>query len=282
MGDHEPRVQVSVICNAYNQEKYIAQALDGFVMQRTSFPFEVLVHDDASTDRTAEIIRAYAEKYPDLIKPVYQTENQYSRHVPISPTFQYPRAGGAYIALCEGDDCWTDPLKLQKQFDAMERHSEVDLCAHAHTKVDTATGQVLGHSVLFKEEKVIPAGDVIKGGGSFVATASLFFRRLLLENIPSFRQMMWLDYTMQVHGSLRGGMLYLPDEMCIYHISVQDSWTQRMRQNRKKKIAHLHRVYRMLRQMDLDTGGKYHREIRQRMLHTAAHIAMMQLGLNQK
>ena len=86
-------------------------------MQKTDFPFEILIHDDASTDGTADIIREYEAKYPDIIKPIYQTENQYSKGIKVSQVYQFPRAKGKYIALCEGDDYWTDPYKLQKQVD---------------------------------------------------------------------------------------------------------------------------------------------------------------------
>ena len=124
-------VEVSVVCNAYNHEKYIRSALEGFAMQKTSFPFEVLVHDDASTDRTAEIIREYEIKYPDIIKPIYSTENQYSKNDGSLSQIQNGRVQGKYIALCEGDDYWTDPLKLQKQYDLLESHPEIDICATA-------------------------------------------------------------------------------------------------------------------------------------------------------
>jgi glycosyltransferase involved in cell wall biosynthesis len=115
---------VSVCCITYNHEKYIREAIEGFLMQETSFPIEILIHDDASTDKTADIIREYEAKYPNIIKPIYQTENQYSKGVGISATYQWPRAKGKYIALCEGDDYWTDPLKLQKQVDFLEANPE--------------------------------------------------------------------------------------------------------------------------------------------------------------
>jgi glycosyltransferase involved in cell wall biosynthesis len=98
------------------------------MMQKTNFPIEVLIHDDASTDGTADIIREYEQKYPEIIKPVYQTENQYSKGVRISQTYNYPRAQGKYIAFCEGDDYWTDPLKLQKQADFLENNPEYGMC----------------------------------------------------------------------------------------------------------------------------------------------------------
>ena len=127
----EEDILVSIHCLAYNHEPYIRQCLDGFVMQQTKFKFEVLVHDDASTDHTADIIREYEKKYPNLIKPIYQSSNQYSRHVNVG-TLNLSRAKGKYIAWCEGDDYWIDPLKLQKQVDFLENHSDCGLC---YTKV---------------------------------------------------------------------------------------------------------------------------------------------------
>ena len=120
MNKNVSNIAVSIVCNAYNHERYIRSALDGFVMQKTTFPFEVLVHDDASMDGTAGIIREFEMKYPEIIKPIYETENQYSKCDGSLARIQYGRVKGKYIALCEGDDYWTDPLKLQKQFDALE------------------------------------------------------------------------------------------------------------------------------------------------------------------
>lgn len=107
---------VSICCLAYNHESYIEDALEGFLIQETDFPFEVLIHDDASTDRTADIIREYEAAYPLIIKPIYQKENQYSKHVKIGSTYLYPRMQGEYIAFCEGDDYWANPQKLQTQY----------------------------------------------------------------------------------------------------------------------------------------------------------------------
>ncbi len=108
---------VSICSITYQHAPYIRQCLDGFLMQKTDFAFEVLIHDDASTDGTEEIIREYEAKYPDIIKPLYEEENQWVKGRRGSRTFNFPRAKGKYIAMCEGDDYWTDPLKLQKQVD---------------------------------------------------------------------------------------------------------------------------------------------------------------------
>jgi len=114
-------------------EGYIKDALEGFLIQKTDFPFEILINDDASTDSTADIIREYEAQYPNLIKPIYQTENQYSQGKKPNQEFNFPRAIGKYIALCEGDDYWTDPLKLQKQLDFLEENPEYGL---VYTDVD--------------------------------------------------------------------------------------------------------------------------------------------------
>ena len=125
---------VSICCLTYNHEPYIRDCLEGFVMQQTNFIFEVLIHDDASTDNTAAIIREYEVKYPSIIKPIYQTENQYSKGVKVTSVYNFPRVKGQYVAMCEGDDYWTDPLKLQKQVDFLENNNDYGL-VYTKTKV---------------------------------------------------------------------------------------------------------------------------------------------------
>jgi glycosyltransferase involved in cell wall biosynthesis len=134
-GDTDPRpVMVSIRCITYNHEPYIRQTLEGFVMQKTNFRFEAIVHDDASTDGTAAIIREYAEKYPDIIIPIYETENQYSKRDGSLGRIMNAAVRGQYIAYCEGDDYWTDPYKLQKQVDFLEAHPEYSFCFHQTKK----------------------------------------------------------------------------------------------------------------------------------------------------
>ena len=124
------RPLVSISCITYNHAPYIRQCLDGFVMQKTNFPFEILIHDDASDDGTSDIIREFEKAYPSVIKPLFEEENQWSKGRRGSVVFNFPRAKGKYIALCEGDDYWTDPLKLQKQVDFLEAHPEYAMCFH--------------------------------------------------------------------------------------------------------------------------------------------------------
>lgn len=247
-------VMVSIICNTYNHEKYVAQTLDGFVMQKTEFAFEVLVHDDASTDSTQDIIRQYEEKYPDLIKPVYQTENQYSKKISITRTFQYPRVQGRYIAFCEGDDYWTDPYKLQKQVDALEAHPEADMCAH---RVAMEHNGEIVRRCPGDEDAHFTAEQVILGGGEFVGTNTLMFRASLLGSKYDYIRLFSLDYVMQISGSLRGGMIYLKDCMSVYRQMTSGSWTSRMRKDLPRRRKHSERLAGVLRQIDKDTDGQY-------------------------
>ena len=127
----KPSPLVSICCLTYNHAPYLRQCTDGFMMQERTFPIEILIHDDASTDGTQDIIREYEEKFPDIIKPQYQAENQYSKGKMVE-AYNYFRAEGRYIALCEGDDYWTDPQKLQKQVDFLESYPDYVMCSHRY------------------------------------------------------------------------------------------------------------------------------------------------------
>jgi len=135
-GNNEIKPLVSIICPAYNHEKFLAQALDGFVMQKTNFHFEIIVHDDASTDGTARIIREYEEKYHHLFRNIYQTENQFSKEIMSVTKILLKVARGNYIAGCEGDDYWTDPYKLQKQVYLLEANPHAVICGSLAEVID--------------------------------------------------------------------------------------------------------------------------------------------------
>jgi len=171
-----PLVSVCVI--TYNHEKYIRQCLDGILMQKVNFPYEVLIHDDASPDATADIIREYEAKYPDIIKPIYQTENQYSKvGMGAISRFNDERARGKYIAQCEGDDYWTDPGKLQMQVDFLETHPEYVGTAHNVSCVNEFGEQI---QVQFFSEYLehVYTLDEYKNGRLPGQLASFVFRKL--------------------------------------------------------------------------------------------------------
>jgi glycosyltransferase involved in cell wall biosynthesis len=132
---------VSILCPTFNHEKYISQTLEGFLIQETNFPFEIIVHDDASTDRTVDIIRDFEKRFPGKFSNIYQTENQYSKGGGNSIIkILLAASNKKYIALCEGDDFWTDPHKLQKQIDFLESNTEYVLCS-ANAQVLNSTGK---------------------------------------------------------------------------------------------------------------------------------------------
>lgn len=209
---------VSIITLTYNHESYIRECLDGILMQQTSFKFELLIHDDASTDNTANIIREYEAKYPDIIKPIYQTENQYSKKVPIGCTYLYPRAQGKYIALCEGDDYWTDPLKLQKQVDFLEANDEYG-CVYTAYETINAEGDIISFEPSKKHMGRSFSGDIFYEllVDNFPQTLTVLFRRELLNN--NFTPPYNFDYTLFLSLAIQKKFHYLPFPTGNYRIS---------------------------------------------------------------
>lgn len=173
MNDRRPLVSVS--CLVYNHEPYLRQCFEGFVIQRTNFKFEVLVHDDASTDGSPEIIREYVERYPHLFKPMFQRVNLYSKDCNSVVRIQRERALGKYFTFCEGDDYWTEPYKLQRQFDFMEMHPDFSFCFHDCLNLNMKTHEMEGASLKMKcSREVLMRELIFKKLHS--PTLSMFFR----------------------------------------------------------------------------------------------------------
>jgi len=208
---------VSICCATYNHQKYIRDAIEGFLMQKTTFPFEILIHDDASTDGTADIIREYEAKYPDIIKPIYQTENQYSKGINPYIAFVYPRAQGKYIALCEGDDYWIDPLKLQKQVDYMERNSRVSILASHYTIYDQEKETFINPPKIKYELNF----DTLIKKRNKIATATVCFRREFAnqytEEIKPLEKEWFIgDYSLWLFLSQKGQVKILNNVTTVY------------------------------------------------------------------
>ena len=210
-------ILVSVVCDVYNHEPYLRQCFDGFVMQKTNFKFEVLVHDDASTDKSAEIIIEYTNKYPDIFKPIIQKENQYSKGVGIWKTYQFPRVKGKYVAFCEGDDYWIDPLKLQKQVTAIESDSKNTMVYTAFSTVDETGNSIYRYDLHYNMCKS-------KSGNIFpfllfrnvVMTVSCMVNRNVLESKIYLDCNDSLDYNLFLAASSLGNCIYLDYETCSY------------------------------------------------------------------
>lgn len=212
-------VLVSICCITYNHAPYIRQCLDGFVMQKTNFQYEILIHDDASTDGTADIIREYESKYPGLIKPIYQIENQYSKGKNISATYNWPRAIGKYIAQCEGDDYWTDPLKLQKQVDFLESHPEYSMCFHrAEIKIQGVDRSKCGARCEYVQDKEYSATDLFAEW--IVPTASIVYDRQRV-NQYSIKHPKWAtrgDIILVLKCAHVGKVWGMSDKMSVYRM----------------------------------------------------------------
>jgi glycosyltransferase involved in cell wall biosynthesis len=121
---------LSICCATYNHEFFIEKCLNGFLMQETNFPFEIIIHDDASTDKTVNIIQKYVKMFPTILRPIYESENQYSKGIKIYADIIFPYIRGKYVIFCDGDDYWTDPFKILKQINFLEKNKEYSMCFH--------------------------------------------------------------------------------------------------------------------------------------------------------
>jgi len=207
---------VSISCITYNHEDYIQDTLDGFLMQQTNFKFEILIHDDASTDRTAEIIRDYERKFPDIIKPIYQKENQWVQGKRGSALFNFPRAKGKYIALCEGDDYWTDPFKLQRQVDFLENNPDYGMV----TENGLVTNSIKNTQYAFSTNPELDIDTKALLAKRQFPTASAMFRSSLLDEKLSALKNSG-DTILWTYFSTKSKIKYFPVVSSVYRRGMQ-------------------------------------------------------------
>ena len=251
------QIMVSVLCLTYNHEPFIRKCLEGFVSQKTDFPYEVLIHDDASTDKTADIIREYEVKYPDIIKPIYQTENQHSKGVRITNTYNIPRAKGKYLAWCEGDDYWCDENKLQTQFDYMESHPDCTFCAHQALIKDLYSGNSRPLA-LFDKTCDFSFDEVMTSGVRF-ATNSFFVRKEIHVTMPKlFESKSFGDKQVVMYNTLQGYCHFIEDTMSVYNFGTPGSFNDNNYFNLKKRCAFLKEQIALNARVDAYTNGEHH------------------------
>lgn len=228
MKKEEP-IMVAIHCLVYNHEPYLRDCFEGFVMQKTNFRFVAVVHDDCSTDGSASIIREYEAKYPEIIKPIYESENQYSKHdwsLERIMSEAIDATGAKYVAMCEGDDYWIDPLKLQKQVDILEADETLMACCSAYSIVDN-------HSKIIKakDEKAVVKDnkegrynlrDFFRDDHRY-PTLTVLYRNIhkkeIREKFAHTRNAFLGDWTMWICLLIYGDMYYIDEVTAAYRIN---------------------------------------------------------------
>lgn len=216
---------VSILCTTFNQCQYLGKTLEGFIKQVVPFNIEIIVHDDCSTDQTSAVVKKYMEISHYPIKYVKSEQNLYSKNInlPILNALKY--CTGEFIAFCEGDDYWIDSEKLACQVEAMRRHE----CKLSFTSafLDDGNGPLTETIADFGNvEKMVKPEEIIKGGGRFMPSPSLVFKKSLLDTMPVwFTRAPVGDYFMQIMGGLPDGALFVPTVSCVYRIGAQGSWS---------------------------------------------------------
>lgn len=262
-------VQVSIFCVAYNHERYIRKTLDGFVNQKTNFRYKVIIHDDASTDRTPQIIREYEEKYPDIFDAIYQTENQYSQGIDFDVKYMNPLYQGKYVAYCEGDDYWCDAYKLQKQYDMLENNPDAAVCWHRVGRISETGNPIEGTYPAAKLDTGCMSSERFIGVvcSDFFQMSSFFCRKEayfeLCDHAPEYALKALSvgigDLPIALFtGTYLNKVCFLDEVMSCYRESSASSVMRVIWNNREKTRAHYKAMVDMMEAFDQYTEGRYH------------------------
>lgn len=298
-----PEFKVCVTCFTFNHSKYITDAMNGFTMQHTDFPFVCCIVDDASTDGEQEVIRKYVSDNFDLsdgschferetdyafityaqhkmnkncyFAVLYLKKNHNSINKPKMPYLSEWLNNCIYEALCEGDDWWIDEHKLQRQIDVLDSHPEVDMCAGGAICIrgDKEVGKIQPS----KEERILSTEETILGGGGFLATNSLIQRVSIRHDDYQFWRYFGLDFFYQIHGSLRGGIYFLPECMSAYRVSSEGGWSQRMSKQKEEYFFHKAKVLNTVSMLNDETLFKYDKSIKEMLYKN--YLSMFVYGL---
>lgn len=208
----------------YNQKNFIRECLDSVLMQQTNFRFEVVVGDDNSTDGTREILIEYANNFPDIIR--LNLRDKRGEGIPgkdnFVSTFQLCR--GKYISLCDGDDYWTDPNKLQKQIDFLEANDDYAICFHRVNELEDGKALSLSNLISSVKEETYTIEDL--ASGNFIHTASVVFRNGLRKKLPAwFIKSPAGDYPLHMLNARHGKIKYFPEPMAVYRFHGGSIWS---------------------------------------------------------
>ena len=284
---------VAILCLVYNHEKYLRDCLNGFVMQKTDFPFVAIVHDDASTDNSAEIIKEYAAKYPDIIKPIFETENQYNKNDGSLNRILYEESSKFdpdYIAFCEGDDYWTNPNKLQIQVETLKTYPECSICTAKVRLIDKEgnnTGDYIPSAKLnFKERTNLD--DFMKiqiyyGEWSFHMSSIMIvpqvFKKYLELRKSIFNTMPYGDLPLLFSAFNLGEGIFLNLETGIYR-TLSGGYSSKMLKNPYRNIENEKGLINSMINLDKYTKGKYNKFIKIRILRGRFKIEKLSKNFN--
>lgn len=253
-------IKVSIIVLVYNHESFLSRCLDNILNQKVDFNYEVLIHDDCSTDFSKKIIQDYYGNYPNIIVPFFQCSNQYSKGVNIIQQILLPSAKGDFIAICEGDDYWCDSNKLQKQYDFMKKNTDYIMCVH-NTKCHYLSANRKDKNFNQWESK-----HILSNKDAFidrlVHTSSYFLRK---ENckLPKYAYRLWAaDYAILTWMHAHGKVMCLPDVMSVYNSGVASGAMHQLSQlSVSRRIEKDMDIYRYLENLKIDVDVKYHSSI---------------------
>lgn len=261
-------IVVSICIATYNQEDYIAEAIEGCLRQKTKYKTEILIRDDCSTDGTRAILEAYQKEYPDKIRLILEQENQYSKGIKIFPSFiNYMR--GKYMAINEGDDFWNDEGKLEKQIDFLESNDDYALVTSAAYTVDEK-GKRTGKIKPRQEDTVLSTEELIAGNGDMIATNSMVFRSCFMKELPPFYYNAKVeDYPLIIFLSTKGKVYYLSEELSTYRTEAKGSWSRGALEGDiiGKKIERCEDVVNLLKEINHFYKGQYNEVISERIEH---------------
>lgn len=235
-------IKLSICCLTYNHERYIAQAIEGFVMQKTNFPFEIIIGEDCSTDRTRLILEEYKSRYPDQIRLITSAANVGAN---INAVRVFKAAGAEYIAVCDGDDYWTDPLKLQKQIDFLEQNEDYVMCGH-YSKRISENDEV--HYMNFNPKPLSYSfDDVMSGDKTEISTLTIVFRNT--KEIQEMFDAAWFvkcnapDKFIKLYTTFVSGkrIYIMPETMSCYRQHAGSMWSSlKPRALKQKELTDLY------------------------------------------
>lgn len=253
---------VSVLVATYNHEEYIARAIEGILEQKTDFPFEVIIGEDCSKDRTREIVFRYQKQHPELIQVI--TSDQNVGMVENDKRIE-KKARGKYLAFCEGDDYWCDPLKLQKQVEILESDPTISMCFHA-VKFEFINSRKRDRiKRYYRKSRYAPVKGVIFKEGDFYKVVSAVFRQSIFNSPPDwYKQSPSYDYSISLLAALRGSVYYLDEVMAVYCIGAQGSWTMNFTGDLAFHKDHILQKIALKNEADRETNFSQHRLFRRR------------------